>query len=147
MEAPGSVTEELGLSAPCCGREEARRPEPPGRGTQSPRRVGLKCSGGRLGMAPGAISVLCPRKRRSVAWAPVPALGHHTATWCSWQHFKARLGQGPQSRHQLVYLYLYFFLSFPCCLQHCCSHFPDGVLKARHKKSPNSSELLQTTKL
>lgn len=53
--------------------------------------------------------------------------------------------QAPAGISISISIYI-FFLSFPCCLQHC-SHFPDGVLKARHKKSPNSSKLLQTTKL
>lgn len=147
MEAPGFVTEELGLSAPCSGREEAGRPEPPGRGTQSPRRAGLKCSGEGRGWHREPRSVLCPRKSRSVAWAPVPVLGHRTATGQPYTSLAAfQSHTRPRATIQAP-AGIYIFLFFPSCLQHCYSHFPDGILKTRHKKSPNSSKLLQTTKL
>lgn len=149
VEAPAFVTEELGLLALCRSREEAGRPEPPGRGHPEPTASGAEMLWGKAGDGTGEPrSVLRPRKSCSVAWgtcasAVPPPRGVPTQAW---QCFKAILGQGPQSRHQLVYVF-FFFLFFPSCLQHCYSRFPDGVLKTRHKKSPNSSKLLQTTQL
>lgn len=151
---PGSTSGSTGLCDRGAGAVGSMQRQGGGREARAPRQrhpeptaSGAEMLGEGRGWHQEPRSVLCPRKSRSVAWAPVPVLGHRTATGQPYTSLAAfQSHTRPRATIQAP-AGIYIFLFFPSCLQHCYSHFPDGILKTRHKKSPNSSKLLQTTKL